>query len=303
MSADASRLGRKRTLATLLDGPPAIRALILRSEPRRFFQIVRRTMVAASWFWPHTRRRARCFREVLRGSLSRRELAARTRLYLYHSRLVKDVEVAWIHWGHRYHDWIALEGESNLRSAIQQGRGAVLLSPHNFGYSKLVAPVLSARGYRVHRGGNGGKKAQYRIDRWGQSGKLDWMYLNYKGDYWHRVQVLKSMQQALNANDVLHVSPRAFAQGDESMAIEIFGRKYYWDAGWFNFFRICRAPLLPCFAIAGSDGRFRIVIDPALPAADESAAREFSPIARDYIMRYPECGRLWKSLHAHKGKW
>lgn len=177
-----------------------------------------------------------------------------------------------------------------------------MVSAHNFGFSKLVAPILAQRGYKVHRGGNGGAKAAARRSRWGDKTKIDWNYLDYKDDYWARVRVLRTIKDLLAANDIVHVSPRGFQTGDEDMAVEFFGRRYFLDARWFRIFQMCQAPVLPCFAVGTGDDRLKIVIHPPL-APGRMTARQFGEILSDYISRFPECGRLWKNLYVDRSKW
>lgn len=291
------------TLIRLFQRTPVFRSVTARVHPIWYFRITLWIVTLSSWFWPHTMRRAHVFREVLRGNFDGKELSARTRRYLYHVRLFRDLEIAWINWEERHRDWITIEGECHLQSALQQAKGVILISPHNYGFSKIVAPVMAARGYRIHRGGNGGKKTLYRRTRWGKNGEIGWNYINYKGDYWHRVQLLKAIQNALAANDIVHVSPRGYVQGEEEMGIEFFERKYYLDARWFRIFRVCQAPVLPCFAIGDTKGQIKIIFHPALPVSGKTIAKEFAEIQADYITKFPECGRLWKSVFVERGKW
>ena len=290
------------TLIRVLQQTPGFRSLAVRVHPVWFFRFTRWSVVLSSRFWPGTRSRARIFEEVLRDQFDSADLRARAHQYLFHLRLFKDIEIAWNNWDKRHGEWLIIEGESHLRSALDEGKGAILLSSHNYGFSKIVAPVLAQRGYRVHRGGNGGAKAARRRSRWGKPDQVNWDYLHYKGDYWHRVQQLKAIQKALAANDIVHVSPRGLAKGNEDTAIEFFGRKYFLDANWFRVFQICQAPILPCFAVANSDRQIKIVIHPPLKLG-KTTAQEFARIQAEYITKFPENGRLWKSVYADRGKW
>ena len=279
------------------------RALAVRIPPSWYFRAAWWVVSLSSWFWPHAIRRGRIFRKLLRSNFSEKELSTRTRRYLYHVCLFKDIEIAWSNWEARQEDWITVDGESHLQDALRQERGVMLISPHNYGFSKLVAPVLTSRGYRVLRGGNGGRKTIYRNTRWGANCKIGWQYLSYKGDYWHRVQLLKTIQNALAANDIVHVSPRGYQHGEEDTAIAFFGRKYFLDATWFRVFQICRAPVLPCFAINDADGKIKIIIHRPLAVTPKKMVQEFAEIQSRYITQLPECGRLWKSVYADRSRW
>jgi len=271
-------------------------------HPVWFFRLALCSVTMASWFWPHTKKLARPFREVLRGRFSDRELRVLAHRYLLYLRLFKELEIAWSNWKQRHQDWITIDGECYLQKALEQGKGAILISSHNYGFSKLVAPVLALRGYSVHRGG-GGKKGNRRVSRWADNNLMNWRYIDYKGDYWHRVRLLKTMQSALADNGVVHVSPRAYLHGEEDMAMEFFGRKYFQDSIWFRIFQMCRSPVLPCFAVASMNGRIRIVIHPSLSVTATTMAKEFAEIQSVYLTRYPEFGRLWKAVYLNRNKW
>jgi hypothetical protein len=290
------------SLLRLLQQIPGFRPGVMRLPPMWYFQATLWCVTLSSWIWPATRRRARHFCEVLRGSLDDKELRARARRYLFHARLAKDLEITWNNWHHRHQEWITIEGESHLQSALQLGRGVFLISPHNFGFSRLVAPTLATRGYRVHRGGNGGQRGSKKRTRWGEGFQVSWGYLDYKGDYWQRARLLKAMQMVLAANDIVHVSPRAYQQGDEEMAIEIFGRKYFLDANWFRLFQLCESPVLPCFAVGKAKMPINIVIHPPLPSG-KARAKEFAEIQARYITKFPEYGRMWKNIRLERGRW
>lgn len=289
-------------LIRVLQGTPGFRSLAVRVHPGWFFRLTRWSVTLSAWCWPQTRRRAKIFEQVLRPHFDRNELRARARRYLFHARLFKDLDIAWSNWQVRHDEWIIVEGESHLQSALGHGKGALLVSPHNYGFSKIVAPFLAQRGYKVHRGGNGGTRGKIKRLRWGSPDQLNWSYLSYKGDYWQRVQSLKAIQAALAANDVVHVSPRGYREGEDANAIEFFGRKFFLDANWFRVFQICDAPVLPCFAVGHGDRKIKIVIHPALDLK-KTSAKEFAKIQADYITRFPEYGRLWKSIHVDRGKW
>lgn len=291
----------KLTVMRLAHKTPGLRSVTRRIHPVWFFKLTLCSVTLSSWYWPHTKKLAQPFRKVLRGCFDEERLRALSHRYLLYLRLFKELEFAWSNWEYRHREWITIDGEEHLQNALQEGKGVILISAHNYGFSKLVAPALALHGYRVHRGG-GGKKAGRRTARWGKNYRMSWRYLDYKGDYWHRLQLLKAMQAALAGNDVVHVSPRAYGQGEEEMAIDIFGRKYFLDLNWFRIFQMCEAPVLPCFAIANTNGEVRIVIHPVLSLTAKSMAKEFADIQGKYLLEHPEFARLWKDVHLRRAQ-
>lgn len=291
----------KLTLMRFMHTTPGLRSVSRRIHPRWFFRFTHCSVTLADLFWPHAGRLAYPFRQVVGGYLDKKHLRIRSRRHLLFLRLFKELEFTWSNWQERV-DWISIEGETHLANALKAGKGAILASCHNFGFSKLVAPALSRRGYKVQRGG-GGKKDNRRVTRWGKDYQIAWEYLDYRGDYWHRLQSLKTFQAALAENRVLHVSPPAYIEGKEEAAVQFFDRKYFLDSRWFRVFQMCHAPVLPCFAIAKPDGRIIIMIHPALPADIKLMAEGFARIQSDYLTKFPELGRLWKAVYLNRSRW
>lgn len=286
----------KLTLMRVLHQTPGLRSVSKRIHPAWFFKTIYYSVTMTELFWPHTKKLAQPFRAVVGENFDPPELRVRSRRYLLFLRLFKDLEVAWKNWEERHHEWVTVEGEVHLAKALEAGKGAIFLSCHNFGFSKLVPPALALRGYNVYRGG-GGKKDGRRVSRWGRDYRMDWSYIDYGGDYWAHLKSLRAVNAALAKNEILHVSPRAYPRGDDEMSVEFFGRKYYLDTRWFRLFEKWRAPVMPCFAVATTDGRVEVKIHPILPAAAQSMAEQFSRLASEYLTESPELGRLWKDVY------
>jgi lauroyl/myristoyl acyltransferase len=257
-------------------------------------------VTVARWFWPHTRRLARPFSGVLATRFHRRELRKRTTYYLLYLRLFKEIVPAWTNWENRHADWVSVEGEDNLKEALKRGRGVILMSGHNYGFGKLVAPALALRGYKVVRATNGKKgKAETRWRR----GDLNWRYLNYKGDYWHHISVLKAMRRALTRNEIVHISVCGCRTGKPETEIEFLNRKFYLDPVWFRMVEVFQAPVLPCFAVGDINGTVKIVLHRPLAACGKNMAKEFGGILSHYLTEFPEFGRMWKAISVERERW
>jgi lauroyl/myristoyl acyltransferase len=291
----------KLTLMTLLHTTPGLRYVARQIHPVWFFKMTLCSVTIANCFWPHAKKLVQPFRGVVGEHFDPKELRVRSRRHLLYLRLFKELEYAWSSWEKRQ-DWVSVEGEDYLINALAERKGVVLLSCHNFGFSKLVAPALALRDYHVHRAG-GGKKDGRRVSRWGKNYKIAWKYLDHRGDYWHRLRSLKIIQSVLGYNHIMHVSPRAYEKGEEEMAVTVFNRKYYLDSRWFRLFERCGAPVLPCFAIANSGGEIKIVIHAPLPSAAKAMGTQFAKIQSDYLMKFPELGRLWKAVYLNRSQW
>jgi len=60
---------------------------------------------------------------------------------------------------------------------------------------------------------------------------------------------------------------------------------------------------VPCFAISNSDGEIKIVIHAPLLGDAKAMAKQFAEIQGDYLIKYPELGRLWKSVYLNRSQW
>lgn len=281
---------------------PVLRQAARQIHPYWFFRATLASVTVASWIWPHTRKLSRPFSAVWAERFDQRELRKKTVRYLLYLRLFKDLVPAWTNWEYRHRDWVSVEGEDNLQRALQGGRGVILISGHNYGFGKLVPPALALRGYKVNRGG-GGKKGNERVERWRRPNGLNWQYLNYKGDYWHRVEILKAMRRALMRNEIVHISPRGYREGKPEMEIEFLNRKFFLDPVWFRMLQVWQAPVLPCFAIGDINGNLKIIIHPPLASSGNNMAKEFGGILARYLTENPEFGRMWKAISLERERW
>ena len=293
----------KLTLLHLAHSFPGLVFLARALHPRWFFKWSLYSASLASYIYPHAKRQVQPFRELFAGRFDAVELNERSRSHLSYRRLCNEIVIAWKNWEHRYRDWISIEGESYLQEALVSGKGAFLLSGHNYGYSRLIAPVLAAQGYEVHRGGNG-KNAAEREGRWGKSYVRRWNYIYYQdGDYWHRVRLLKAVRQSLGRNGIIHISPLNYRTGKAEMAVSYWRGKFFFDEKWFHVMELCQAPVLPCFAIGRPDGTIKIVIHPPLPKGEKAMVSEFGSLFVSYLREHPEYARFWQAIIKERPWW
>lgn len=179
-----------------------------------------------------------------------------------------------------------------MLGALEAGRGAILLSGHSYGFSRLVPPVLAQRGYAVFRTGMGHKAGQ-RVERWGKGSYRRWQYLNYNGDYWHHLVVLNQMRQALKKNGILHISMRGTPRGDPELEIEFWHKRFFLDPLMLRVIGILKAPVLPCFALCDEGGRLLIKIFPPQGFQSNEIMATFGPLYARYLREFPEFARIW----------
>jgi hypothetical protein len=293
----------KLSLLQLAHSLPGLVFLARTIHPRWFFKWSGYSASVASHLYPHAKRRAQPFLKLVADRFDPAELKVRSRRNLSYRHLCNEIVGAWRNWEHRREDWLSIEGETFLQEAMAGGKGAFLLSGHNYGYSRLIAPVFATRGYEVHRGGNG-KSVAEREGRWGKNYIQRWHYFNYEdGDYWSRVRSLNNLRQTLGRNGIIHVSPLNHRAGSPEMEMSCWWGKFYLDEKWFRVMEFCQAPVLPCFAIGDPNGTIKIIIHPPLPGERRAMASAFGKLFVGYLREYPEYARFWQAILKERPWW
>lgn len=271
---------------------------------RCFFIWTRLSVLAAFYVYPHRRRSAEPLLTAVRsdtksGTIKIQHLAKR---YLVYRRWFNDLIYAWPNWAERCDQWASVEGEDYLTGALSDGRGAILLTGHQFGYERYAAAVLAQKGYRVSRTGSGVDPLR-RVARWGEGPFKTWHYLNYHGDYWHRVQVMRQLRQRLKENGIVLMSIMGFAEGAPEFAMEYFHGRFYLDATLIRLIESVGSPVLPCFAICNDDGSLRIEIGRAVKPQRREIVKDFGQVYAGYLKKFPEFARIWKRVVAQESEW
>jgi lauroyl/myristoyl acyltransferase len=252
--------------------------------------------------YPADRRRGRYMRAGLTGSFPTEvvtKLAQKNNVYRKWQKILSH---GWPNWAERCPEWTRIEGENHLRAALAQGRGAVLLSGHSYGFTSWVAPVLSQTGYRLHRTGRGhwGDPAQ----RWGRAWSLEgWEYNSYGRDFWEHVRALHKMRQAVGKNEIVHLLATGFPAGGAELEIDFYYKRFFLDPAALRILESLQAPVLPCFATCEESGRVLISIYP--PAAPKHAEimQSFGPLYSRYLKAHPEFVFFWRKLVQQKDGW
>lgn len=241
---------------------------------------------------------------ALRGRVTPHELSRRAQLFLVYHRLFHDLVPAWANWQDRQNRWVEVDGEEYLTRALASGKGVFLISPHDSGFSKFVAPVLASRGYRVNRGG-AGKSAAKRAARWGKTYPVNWRYINYDytGSYWDHLAAMKRMRQAIANGEIVHISPLWCRHGDPNSRVTFGAQHFYLDPVWFRMIESCDAQVVPCLASLDLHRGLGIKLYPALGPTSESILPEWTRILSNYLEEQPESARFWKAYLRGEEKW
>lgn len=248
------------------------------------------------------RRRARHMRQAIAKHIAAEQIPGLIKKNLAHRKWVRNLVYAWPNWRGRYHEWVRFEGEENLAAALQGNGGAILLSGHAYGYSRMVAPVLAQRGYRVYRMGRGQRPDQ--ASRWGgEIASIQWEYINYGENYWQHVSALQKIRKALRANGVIHFSVKGFSHGDPALEIDFFYGGFFLDPALLEIIGILQAPVLPCFAVCDEEGRLVVTIYPAMGSSRKEIMDGFGPLYSTYLKERPEFSQIWRRVVLKQDGW
>jgi len=205
-----------------------------------------------------------------------------------------------------WHPRMVLEGEDNLRSALNAGEGAILwIAPFvfNSGPTKIA---LHERGYRVSHLSS--PKHGYSETTFGVR------YLNrvrcIPEDRYLSQRIvfdrnapstaMRRMMRALKAGEVVSIVA-ASTEGSDMIKGPIFGGWLPVAVGAPRLAGLTGAPLLPVFTVRDPGAGFRIVVEAPIPiASDQSpderciaAAAEFLRRSETWVRQFPEQWRAW----------
>ncbi|MCX5709473.1 MAG: lysophospholipid acyltransferase family protein [Candidatus Omnitrophica bacterium] len=196
---------------------------------------------------------------------------------------------------------VFIEGKENLESALNAGKGVILVSAH-FGNFPLLMAKLSLEGYKT--AGIMRPMRDTRVENIFQKKRTRL-----------GIQTIYSQPRNVCVNttiDVLRNNGLVFIPIDQNFGtagvfVDFFGTKAATATGPVILAQRTGAKILPCFIIRNSDDTHRLVFEPAITLQQAKDAREtvliniqkLTDIIESYIRRYPaEWGwihRRWKS--------
>ncbi len=241
-------------------------------------------------------------RQAMAGKFSPPAVRAATKKNIVYRKWAKTLVHGWPSWAERCEHWAALKGEEHLERALRGGQGAILLSGHGYGFSSIIAPVLSQRGYSLRRTGQGVRGDP--VKRWGREwSRENWDYDTFGGDFWQHVRAIHRMHRAVRQNEIVHLLVRGAPYGKPELEIDFFYQRFFLDPFPFRIIETLQAPVLPCFAVCDDSGRLVIDIHPALPPATGEIIPVFGPLYSNYIRTKPEFAKFWRRMVREQESW
>jgi lauroyl/myristoyl acyltransferase len=246
-------------------------------------------------------RTLRAMHEVARPHLSARDLAELSRRqwslrkYLRHlqklgpqTNLIEQLS-------------FKIDGQAHLDGALSTGHGAVLLSGHNYGFSRFVAPILASRGYSVTRTGAYDMAKFNKL--WGSGEGRRWRYIYLDEQPLGRLRALKQISELLKRNEVVHMMVLGRPCGESELEVKLYERVFFLDGATFRLLDELGSTVLPCFALSDSRGTLDIRIHPPLSSAAPGWKEDFALLFTDYMNRFPEFVRFWKPMLGRHEEW
>lgn len=282
---------------------PGLRWLGRRIPPQVYFKWSRQTAHASYHIYPSDRRRLRYLRQAVQAVYPDESWSVIAKKNLHYRQWLKILTHGWPSWAEQCRNWTRIEGESHLQNALTEGKGAILLSGHSYGFNSMVAPVLSQLGYRLHRTGRGhwGDPA----DRWGRAWQLEnWEYNSFGQDFWQHVRALNKMHVATQKkNEIVHLLVTGFPHGEPVLEVGFYHKKFFLDPVVFRTIETLKAPVLPCFALCDNLGRLVISLGPSLKPNIKEIMEAFGPLYSRHLRERPEFGFFWRKIVRQQEGW
>jgi len=281
---------------------PGVRWLGRQIPPLTYYKWAARAARISYYTYPSDWRRARYMRQVLAPTFAPDRVKTIAQKNVVFRQWQKILTHGWPSWADQWNDWAYIDGEQHLRRALAQGNGAVLLSGHSYGFTSLVAPLLSQKGYRLHRTGRGhwGDPAE----RWGRDWSLEqWEYNSFGQDFWQHVRALNKMHQAVKKNEIIHILVTGFPHGNPQLEIDFYHKKFFLDAAALRILETLNAPVLPCVPICDDSGRLMITIYAPLSPTRAEIMKGFGLMYSRHLKEQPEFANFWRKVAQQRDGW
>jgi lauroyl/myristoyl acyltransferase len=222
-------------------------------------------------------------------------------MHLVYRRYLDNLPFVWREWSQKENRWFHVEGENYLGEALAIGKGAILVSSHNYGVNRLIPPILGKMGYPISR--VGGWNRQDIIKYWGDESARTWRHLNVGSDGWARLRVTRQIAKILSENSLVYMSMPNRLTGAPDQEVRLFGRKFFIDLAMVRLLDSLRVTILPCFAICNDRGEIKIAIHPPLNGSVSAMSKSYCRLFSRYLTEHPEFCRFWKPLVQRKDQW
>jgi hypothetical protein len=272
-----------------------------RIAPLTYFKYASRANSLGYHFHPGGWRRSAHLRKALIKSHDRSRIGTLAKSHVRHRQWLKTLAHGWPNWADRWREWSRLDGAEHLKDALSQGRGAILLSGHSYGFNSVVAPLLGRMGYHPLRTGRGNWNAR---DRWGRDLSVDhWEYNAFGENFWDHTRALNKMRRARRENKLIHLLITGSPNGNPDLEIDFYYERFFLDERAIRIIEALDMPVLPCFSTCDAAGRVIIEVYPAVAASRSAIMQSFGALYSCRLKEQPEFAFFWRKLVQQKPGW
>lgn len=200
-------------------------------------------------------------------------------------------------------------GLEHLETALAAGKGAVLWESALFGRRNLPKQVLRRHGFRVHQVHDRMHRAGFAADpsaprdarahalAYFEAREREFTAAIIQMAHPETLAATRKILATLGRNGIVCITADV-AYGHRLLRFPLLGEPKAFPTGMVSVARTAGAALLPLFCVRERDDRYRVVIEPALPAPDATdregdTLRRYAAILDDYMRRYPDQYRSW----------
>jgi KDO2-lipid IV(A) lauroyltransferase len=195
----------------------------------------------------------------------------------------------------------AIHGRDQLDAALDQGRGAIVLSSH-FGGHLLPAHWLFRQGYGVRfymeRPRHISKYLTRQFDTDGPLGQRKLFISRSKGDPAGSASSILRAAKVLGAGMIVYLAGDVRWTGPNTQVARFLSQYYHFSATWVRLAALTGAPVVPVFCPMLADGTYQIDFRPSYGIPEEAArtgtgqalvwVQSYLQTLEDAVRRYPD---------------
>lgn len=165
-----------------------------------------------------------------------------------------------------------VSGRELLDSALEQGKGVILLTSH-YGGHLLPAHWLARRGYTLRFFMERPRHVSKFLERqFASEGPLaqDKLFISRKGNATGSAGSILRASRALGAGMILYLAGDVRWSGAHTQQASFLGQKHQFSATWVNLAAMTGAPVVPIFCHMQPQGRYHVEFHPSFQIPNDA---------------------------------
>ncbi|MGW8178900.1 MAG: lysophospholipid acyltransferase family protein [bacterium] len=206
-------------------------------------------------------------------------------------------------------DDTVIEGEKILASALDRGKGAILIESNAFGERVTAKQILDRQGFPVHQvhaeNHMNGLRNESVHASWLREAVLKNTFERWEKEFVEEIVYLpeddsllftRTLQQRLSQNCIV-CSAGDGQEGYKLISVSFLNRSRLFATGMFSLAALSGTPVLPLFCFRDRERGIRLVIGPELNPIKRQvdvSVTAYAQLLEGYIRRYPDQYRNWQ---------